>query len=75
MECEGLKMNDKFIQRAVECYTEKLEEENKTLKDFMKQIEDAFKMFDGKSRTTNEIINDIINILRVYHDVFKEEAP
>lgn len=68
-------MNDKLIDRAVECYIEKLEEENKTLKDFIRQIEDTFKMFNGKSRTTDEIIKDIIDILRVYHDVFKEETP
>ena len=68
-------MDDKLIQRAVKCYTEKLGEENKTLKEFMKQIEDAFKMFYGKSRTTDEIIKDIIDILRVYHNVFKEGAP
>lgn len=68
-------MNDKIISKAVECYTEKLEEENKTLKDFIRQIDDTFKMFNGKTQTTDEIIRDIIDILRVYHDVFKEEAP
>lgn len=68
-------MNDKLVQRAVECYTEKLEEENKTLKNIIRQIDDTFKMFNGKSRTTDEIIKDIIDILRVYHDIFKEEAP
>lgn len=67
-------MNDKFISKAVECYTEKLEEENKVLKDFIRQIDDTFKIFNGKTQTTDEIIRDIIDILRVYHDVFKEKA-
>ena len=71
----GMEMNDKFVQRAVECYIGKLEEENKALKDVIRSIDDAFKIkvFNGKSRTTNEIIEDIIDILRVYHDVFKED--
>ena len=67
-------MNDKFISKAVECYAEKLEEENKVLKNIIRQIDDAFKMFNGKSRTTDEIIRDIIDILRVYHDVYREET-
>lgn len=68
-------MNDKFVQRAVECYIGKLEEENKALKDIIRSIDDAFKIkvFNGKSRTTNEIIEDIIDILRVHHDIFKED--
>lgn len=71
----GMKMNDKFVQRAVECYIGKLEEENKALKAIIRSIDDAFKIkvFNGKSRTTNEIIEDIIDILRVHHDVFKED--
>lgn len=68
-------MNDKLIQRAVECNTEKLEEENKVLKDFIRQIDDTFKLFNGKTQTTDEIIRDIIDILKVYHDVFKKDAP
>lgn len=69
-----MKMNDKLVQKAVECYIEKLEEENKALKAIIRSIDDAFKIkvFNGKSRTTNEIIEDIIDILRVHHDVFKE---
>ena len=66
-------MNDKLIQRAVECYTEKLEEENKTLKAFIAQIGDAFTCY--KDRSNEEIIKDILNTLRVYDNVFKEEAP
>lgn len=71
----GMEMNDKFVQRAVECYIEKLEEENKALKAIIRSIDDAFKIkvFNGKSRTTNEIIEDIIDILRVHHDIFKED--
>lgn len=66
-------MNDKLISRAVECYTEKLEEENKTLKAFIAQIGDAFTC--DKNRSDEEIIKDILNTLRCYANVFKEEAP
>lgn len=66
-------MNDKLIQRAFECYTEKLEEENKTLKAFIAQIEDAFAYNGGKQeRDDKEILKDILNTLRCYADVFKE---
>lgn len=69
-------MNDKLIQRAVECYTEKLEEENKTLKAFISQIADAFSYNGGKQERDNEeILKDILNTLRCYGNVFKEEAP
>lgn len=66
-------MDDKLIAKAVECYTEKLEKENKTLKDFMGQIEDAFSFKgDNKDRTDKDVINDVIYVLRCYNDVFKE---
>lgn len=69
-------MNDKLIERAVECYTEKLEEEVKTLKGFMSQIADAFSYNGGKKERDNEeILKDILNTLRVYANVFKEDAP
>ena len=66
-------MNDKLIQRAVECYTEKLEEENKTLRAFIVQITDAFSYNGGKKeRDDKEILKNIRNTLRVYANVFKE---
>jgi len=67
--------HDKLIAKAVECYTEKLEEENKVLKDIIRQIDDAFMSFNGKSKSTDDIINEIIDILKVYRDAFREEAP
>ena len=66
-------MNDKLISRAVECYAEKLEEENKTLKAFIAQIGDAFTC--NENRSDEEIIKDILNTLRVYGNVFKEDVP
>ena len=66
-------MKGKFILKAVECYTEKLEEENKTLKAFIAQIGDAFTC--DKNRSDEEIIKDILNTLRCYANVFKEDAP
>lgn len=67
-------MNDKLIAKAIECYTKKLEEENKTLKDFMGQIADAFS-FKGynNDRTDKDVLNDVIYVLRCYDEVFKEE--
>lgn len=67
-------MNEKLISKAVECYAEKLEEENKALKAFMEQIADAFSFKgDNKNRTNKDILDDIINILRYYEEVYKEE--
>lgn len=66
-------MKDKIIERAVECYTEKLEEENKTLKAFIAQISDAYTC--DRNRSDEEILKDILNTLRCYANVFKEEAP
>ena len=67
-------MNEKLISKAVECYVEKLEEENKTLKASMEQIADAFSFKgDNKDRTDKDILNDVMYVLRYYNDVFKEE--
>lgn len=67
-------MNDKLISKAVECYVEKLEKENKALKSFMKQIDDAFSFKgDNKDRNDKDILNDVMYVLRYYNDVFKEE--
>ena len=67
-------MNDKLIERAIQCYTKKLEEENKTLKAFMGEINDAFSFKgDNKNRTDKDILNDIMYVLRCYNEVFKEE--
>ena len=67
-------MNDKLVQRAVECYTEKLEEENKVLKDYIRQIVECFD-YHGKNETDNDRLNKIMNIVRCYANVFREEAP
>ena len=67
-------MNDKLISKAVECYVEKLEKENKTLKDTMRQITDAVSFKgDNTDRTDKDILNDIMYVLRCYDDVFKED--
>ena len=67
-------MNDKLISKAVECYVEKLEKENKALKSFMEQIDDAFSFKgDNKDRNDKDILNDVMYVLRYYNDVFKEE--
>jgi hypothetical protein len=65
-------MNDKLITKAIECYTEKLEEENKTLKDIIRQIGEVF-AYHGKNETDKDRLNNIINIIRYYEKTFKEE--
>lgn len=67
-------MNEKLISKAIECYVEKIEEENKILKASMEQIADAFSFKgDNKNRTNKEILDDVIYILRNYEEIFKEE--
>lgn len=64
-------MNDKLITKAVECYIEKLEKENKALKDFAHEICDVF-AYHGTNETDNDRIKNIISILRCYENIFKE---
>lgn len=67
-------MNDTLIAKAVECYVEKLEKENKTLKDTLEQITNAVSFKgDNPDRTDKDILNDVIYVLRWYNEVFKEE--
>lgn len=67
-------MNEKLISKAIECYVEKIEKENKILKASMEQIADAFSFKgDNKNRTNKEILDDVIYILRNYEEIFKEE--
>lgn len=61
-------MNDKFISRAVECYTEKLEEENILLKNILRKITNTFGR-NAKGRTERELLDNILNILMYYSDV------
>lgn len=65
-------MNDKLIARAIECYTEKLEEENTLLKDVLRKISNNFGS-NAKGRTERDILDDVLNILMHYADIFEEE--
>lgn len=64
-------MNDNIIHKALECYIEKLENQNKTLKSFSAEIRDAFNC--RGNRSNDDIINDILNTIRSYAEVFKED--
>lgn len=66
-------MNDKLITKAIECYTKKLEEENKVLKDFIRQICEVFD-YHGTNETDNDRLNEIKNLVRCYEKTFKEDA-
>lgn len=61
-------------QAAKDYFIIHLEEENKILKDSMRQIADAVSFKgDNRDRTDKDILNDIIYVLRSYNEVFKEE--
>lgn len=64
-------MNDKLVQKALECYIEKLENRNKLLKDFCIEIRNAFNC--SRDRSNDEIINDILNTMRTHAEVFNED--
>lgn len=64
-------MNDKLVQKALECYIEKLEKKNEIFKDFSLQIRDAFNC--RGNRNDEEIINDILNTVRTHPEVFNED--
>lgn len=63
-------MNNKIITKAVECYIEMLEIENKALKDFAHEICDVF-AYHGTNETDNDRIKQIISIVRCYEHIFK----
>lgn len=64
-------MNDKLITKAVECYIEKLEKENKALKEFAREICEVFD-YHGTNETDNDRIKNIISIVRCYESIFKD---
>ena len=64
-------MNDKLVQKALECYIEKLENQNKIFKDFCAEIRDVFNY--RRDRSNDEIINDILNTMRTHAEVFNED--
>lgn len=64
-------MNDNLISKAIECYIEKIETENKVLKSFAHEICDVFN-YHGKTETDNERIKIIISIVRCYENVLKD---
>lgn len=65
-------MNDSIITKAIECYIEKLEKENKALHDFGREICDVF-AYHGTNETDNDRIKEIIRIVRCYENMFKGE--
>lgn len=64
-------MNDKLIAKAVECYTEKLEEENALLKKILRRIANTFGS-NAKGRTERELLDDVLETIMYYNDVFTE---
>lgn len=58
-------MNDKLIEKAVECYIEKLEEENAFLKKILRRITSTFGS-NAKGRTEKELLDDVLETLMYY---------
>lgn len=65
-------MNDKFISKAVECYIEKLEEENALLKKMFGRISNTFGS-NAKGKTERELLDEVLEIVMYYTGLFKEE--
>lgn len=65
-------MNDELISKAVKCYIEKLEEENKDLRKMYRRFYSIFGS-NAKGRTERELLDDVLDILMYYGDAFKEE--
>ena len=65
-------MNEQTISKAVECYVEKLEEENAHLKKALRRIANIFGS-NAKGRTERELLDDVLETLMYYGDMIKEE--
>lgn len=64
-------MNDKLVAKAVECYIEKLEEENALLKKALRRIANTFGS-NAKGRTERELLDDVLEAVIYYYDLIKE---
>ena len=65
-------MDDKLIAKAVECYIEKLEEEeNALLKKVLRRIFNTFNS-NAEGRTERELLDDVLETIIYYGDVFTE---
>lgn len=60
-------MNE-IYERALECYVKKLENDNKTLKDFGKKVRSIIFDYDDANpdKSDKDIVNGIIALVRVY---------
>lgn len=66
-----MQMNDTLIEKAVECYIKKLEEENALLKKVLRRILSTFGS-NAKGRTERELLDDVLETIMYYGDVFEE---
>lgn len=67
-------MNE-ICERALECYIKKLENDNKTLRDFANKVRSITFDFDGANpdKSDKDIVNNIIALVRMYERDFKED--
>ena len=69
---EVLKMNNEIINRAMEVYIEKLENENAEAKQVFTEISNVL-VFDGSrpNRTDSDILHEIVGVLH-RHEISKD---
>lgn len=67
-------MNE-ICERALECYIKKLENDNKTLRDFANKVRSITFDFDGANpdKSDKDIVNNIRALVRMYECDFKED--
>lgn len=66
-------MNE-ICERALECYIKKLENDNKTLRDFANKVRSITFDFDGANpdKSDKDIVNNIIALVRIYEGELDE---
>lgn len=63
-------MNEVY-ERALECYIKKLENDNKMLREFAKEVKGT--IFDNTYDNDTFIVKDIRDIIRTNEFIFKED--
>lgn len=66
-------MNEKLLDKAIECYITKLENENELLKKFRSEIIDCL-AYHGINESDTDRINAIMCVKRYYDNAFEKEV-
>lgn len=67
-------MNE-VCERALECYIKKLEDDNKMLREFAKEVNSAVYDFDGANpdKSNKERITEVRELIRRFEVIFDEK--